>query len=799
MFPGHTHVHSETSPPPAKRRGARFLLPVVAAFALLGSALANGPTVLVHQFDSQDLLLGAALAAEVADALDEVAVVIGPEVAPTAVPPFVVEGGFINPLRVVDLGVMFGPGGADLLRGATGVDVAVTGYVEERDDRLSLFVSVASDGGLRTGELTADPGHPERLVTLAAALVGAVLDDAYPDDAPHYVRPAALPTLTGGFAGPYGAYVRAVALAGAAMQEDALDALRQAAGAEGVPERAAQVLADLEAVMEASPEPPADANSAVRRALFSMQRATPDVALSRAAFATMADATGLASARAWEAALAASVNDRAGAETAYEQAAAYDYGLVARHAFLRSRGEDGDPASVAALVADPQGSSSAALLAAALNAELEGDEEGQVAALQALSRSSPFLAYPLEALSYVYFDRDDGRAAAEALAVAVELEPESDLYWTNLGWAYYLVGRLEQSEEASVRALELDGTQSVAAYNLGLVRVVTGRLEEAIAPYQQALRFDPDVNDEAIEDLRNALTLYPDEPGVDYALGYLLEADGRRQEAREAYRRFVERAGEGLADFVADARDRLAELDKPLPPMEIAGAARLTLGARGPEAAPFHPGDEVHPTFELSTPGDELPTRVQVRAELRRQGEEGDPLVASEAAVQVPPGAVGFVVDDVALALPQDLASGSYQVDVSAVGGEGQTAETSVTFEVDGEPQALRQLIGRNLTMTDLRSGQPLYTVGDLSRAGQLIEVLMAELRYAADAAEEALPTVETGRFQGMSGGELFTSSTAQDVQDFLDYVLASGSRDARFAFVDAYAQWALDGAPQNP
>ena len=35
--------------------------------------------------------------------------------------------------------------------------------------------------------------------------------------------------------------------------------------------------------------------------------------------------------------------------------------------------------------------------------------------------------------------------------------------------------------------------------------------------------------------------------------------------------------------------------------------------------------------------------------------------------------------------------------------------------------------------------------------------------------------------------------------EDFLDYLLASGSRDARFAFVDAYAQWAIDGAPETP
>jgi len=136
---------------------------------------------------------------------------------------------------------------------------------------------------------------------------------------------------------------------------------------------------------------------------------------------------------------------------------------------------------------------------------------------------------------------------------------------------------------------------------------------------------------------------------------------------------------------------------------------------------------------------------------------------------------------------------------VNAWGGEGQEAEATVAFDVAGEPQALRQLVGRNLTMTGLRSGQPLYVPADVARADQLVDTLLAELRFAADAAEEALPTVEVGRFQGMSGGELFTEATAQDVEDFLEYLLMSGSRDARFAFVDAYAQWALDGAPEAP
>jgi hypothetical protein len=47
-----------------------------------------------------------------------------------------------------------------------------------------------------------------------------------------------------------------------------------------------------------------------------------------------------------------------------------------------------------------------------------------------------------------------------------------------------------------------------------------------------------------------------------------------------------------------------------------------------------------------------------------------------------------------------------------------------------------------------------------------------------------------------MTGGELFRKSTESDVSDFLEYLLASGARDTSFIFAEAYAQWAIEGAP---
>src|SRR5690606_16872758 len=181
------------------------------------------------------------------------------------------------------------------------------------------------------------------------------------------------------------------------------------------------------------------------------------------------------------------------------------------------------------------------------------------------------------------------------------------------------------------------------------------------------------------------------------------------------------------------------------------------------------------------------------------EGGEGEPVQAVEQSVDVPDGAVGFVVDQIGFVLPTDLEPGTYTVEVTASGGEEQVTTATTTFEVAGEPEPLRQLVGRDLVMTGLLSGQPLYTATDLQRDVELVAVLLGELRSSAEAAQQALPQIEGGRFDGMGGGDLFLESTEDDVRDFLDYILASDSQAARFAFVDAYAQWAIDGAPSEP
>ncbi|MBX3143185.1 MAG: hypothetical protein KF813_05490 [Trueperaceae bacterium] len=776
-----------------------------AALALLAVTWVSAASVLVYPLDSQEPLVGMALADEIAAQLAAGAVVLGPEVAAGAVPPVIVADGFVSLERLVGVRGMGGAAGADMLRTGTGVDVAATGALRLRDDGAWLELHVAFEGGSRTVELRADSGRLDRLVSLAANVIVKVVEEATGERIDIAAAPA-LPTrsllqLASGPDSAYGGYVTALAYVAAGLLEDAAFELSELIGAPGVPARASEVREDVQAVLDTAAQPveSLSATRLARRALLGIVSPVLSEQATLAGFDAFGSASGLALADAWAGVIAASVNDRARSTSYLSSAAeALPYGKSLYAALLAARGDAAYTALLDEVVAEGRDAGSAALLGASVIANARADSGRERDALQHLRRSSPFLTYPLERLSYLAFDANEPQLAAEVLSVAVELEPDSDLYWTNLGWSYYLLGFLARSEEASLRALALDASQYIASYNIGLVRVSTGRLTHAMDAYYNATRRDPGIDDEAIIDLENARVLYPDQVAVEYALAYLYQADGRRSDARGAYERFLARAGDSaeadLTPFVELARAQLSALSAPLPALEVIGPVRVTLGIRGSEASPFHPGDPIYPSFELSTPGDSLPARVSVWAALVDGATDAE-IVADEFVLELPPGAVAYVVDGLELLLPTDLPAGDYVLRFSAGANEEQSVAGETALTVAGVAQPLRGLMGRGLMMTALESGSPLYNSRMLQTPEALLDVLLRELAATADAAEQALPRIESGRFAGLSGGEAFLAATADDVDDFLDYLLRSGARDSRFVFVDAFAQWLLEGS----
>jgi len=736
----------------------------------------------VHPFRSQDPVVGVAVAERVAASLVDV-VVLGPEVAPAVVAPIVVPGGFVNPLTVAPDGA-FGLSGVALVAGATGVPVVVSGALAVEGDGLRLDLVAAVDGALRRATVRAPMGDLDRLVARAAPRVAWWIGTT--------TRPARSLDLAGADQAP----ARARALIGAGFTSEALELLETLEDPHPIDARLRE---DLRAAVAGTAQ-----GDPALAAMASLSASDPEEPLR--AFARWRAEGGPPVADVWAGAWARGVGDDEAAARAFAAAAAaYPFGRAAQAADRATAALDAEDADAAAAArADLAGlvdaAEPAALLAAALAAGALEDVELEDRLLASLGRVAPFLTYPFERRSFLAFDRDDALTAAETLAVAVDLAPDSDLYWTNLGWSWYLLGFLERSEAASLRAIELDPGQYIARFNLGLVRVVTDRLEAALADYREAVRLDPDVDREAIADLVAAEQDYPEAAGVPFALGFLLDRAGLRSEAADAYERYVQRVAADPAAAGADAarareaESRIAALRAPLPPIEIQDPPTLSLGRRGPPVETARPGDPLTLTFEVATPGDALPRRLDLVAEVLDA--DGEAVASDAAEVDVPTGAIGYVLDLLEIELPEALPAGDYTLVVVA-SGDGQEARATREIAVAGEADRVRRLVGRGLVPTTLETGQELISARDLGVAPATVWARwIDELRATAALAEEALPVATSGRFADMSGGEVFAAVGEADVVDFVDHLLASGASRSTFALADAFAQWVLDGAP---
>jgi tetratricopeptide (TPR) repeat protein len=729
--------------------------------AFLGAV--QGATLVFYPVEGQDPLLGVAVSERLAEAFADDFETYGPAEAPALVPPFMIEGGFFNPTSFLD--GLASITGAKLVRSALGADAAVTGSVDNVDGQLVLNLQLATRRQTSEFTVLAPGSDPGLLVQEAARALAARLG-----------LPASPETADVDLSGPFGTTVQAIALAGAGFLNDAAMLL---AGAEKLEPRASELQAAIESVREGSFE-----GDPALLATLSVSRDQLDEQLSLEYFERFAAARTLPAAKLWRAVLLGSIGVDEAAAPAFGDAAVYPYGSAAAAAHA------GEGSAIS--LAGATGGDMAALLVAAVAAQAEADLEREKEVWQQLTRTAPWFPYPFERLSFIAFDEDEPLVATQMLAVAVELAPDSDLYWTNLGWGYYLLGLYGQSEEASVNALLLAPDQYVAGYNLGLVRAVTGRLAASLEAYGQALRFSSGVDPAALEDLEQARREHEADPAVNYALGYLYEAADRRADAARQYELFTARVGSG--PFRLSAADRIEVLRAPAPEIQLPGPLKVSLGNIDVTGKVLHPGDPLYPAFEVYTPGEVLPGTVT--AAIRLLAADGQELQEATQDVSVPDNAIGFVIDRLPFELPRDLAAGEYLLQVEVTASEDRQAVQEAGISVAGEPELLRQLLGYNIILQDLERGAPLYGSTDLAHPERLPGILLAELRNAASAADEVLPSAEEGRFSGQTGGEVFRNSTEADVADFVRYMATPQLRDAAFVFVEAYAQWALDGAP---
>ena len=138
---------------------------------------------------------------------------------------------------------------------------------------------------------------------------------------------------------------------------------------------------------------------------------------------------------------------------------------------------------------------------------------------------------------------------------AVRLDPTAPLYHNTLGVVYlhYLSKPVEAQAEFQ-RAIDLDPSYAEALTNLGVTLAQQGRWEEAIAAYRKAISLpiypSPEVAyanlgwaylnlnkpREAEESYRAAVQLQPRFSQAYYFLGVVLDRQGRKDEAKAAFR-----------------------------------------------------------------------------------------------------------------------------------------------------------------------------------------------------------------------------------------------------------------------
>jgi tetratricopeptide (TPR) repeat protein len=146
-------------------------------------------------------------------------------------------------------------------------------------------------------------------------------------------------------------------------------------------------------------------------------------------------------------------------------------------------------------------------------------------------------------------------AAAKAYARVAGLEPANDDAFAQQAWLMILLGHADQAIDLAKKAVDLDPN----AHNLSMLAMAqdwAGLFDDAIKTALRAVDKDPlsaeahavlaevyaDKNNwiRALEEARTAAKLKPDSPLVQRNLGYVLERQGRHDEALDAY----ERAGQ---------------------------------------------------------------------------------------------------------------------------------------------------------------------------------------------------------------------------------------------------------------
>ncbi|MGQ9735193.1 MAG: tetratricopeptide repeat protein [Thermaceae bacterium] len=391
-----------------------------------------------------------------------------------------------------------------------------------------------------------------------------------------------------------------------------------------------------------------------------------------------------------------------------------------------------------------------------------------------LTEEAPYLAVAWEMASYAAFEEEDGARAKEALLEALKLSPDSALYWTNLGWAEYLLGQRARALLATKRALRLEESPT-PLYNLGFLNALYGNHLGARSAYNRALRLDEE--DEVNTAVEDWAKYEPNTPQGLFWRAYLLERAGRFGEAQALYRAFLEANPQSpLSPMAQRALQRLQNAQAEL------RVERLTLIPKDLEARPFRAGEAIFPEVELlGTPYLEaLPLTSRLLKEGKVIQEEEIPLV-------FPPLTAGLKTTAPAVT-PQT--EGRYTLEVAY-------GQRTVRIELE----ILRESLARKLYTLGLLpkdpSGQNLLSPKEmLGLEGDtlLLRRSLQVLREAAPLAQSPGLTTPLGQgpFRGKSVRQVLEDVNEDLLLAFYQAVLEDPSLLGETDLVSAFVSWIL-------
>jgi Flp pilus assembly protein TadD len=181
-----------------------------------------------------------------------------------------------------------------------------------------------------------------------------------------------------------------------------------------------------------------------------------------------------------------------------------------------------------------------------------------IASYETALRLEPRALLPLTNIAILYGRKGEYDKAETSLKKAIEIDPKSAPVHFNLGLLLAERGRNEEAEKELHSALDLDPRLAPAAYNLGVL-IIKKRPDEGLSYCRKAYELSPNNpkysytlafyqaqkgdRKEAMKILRDTVKRHPGYVDAALLLGEIYEHEGRKEDAKEAYRKALS-AGE---------------------------------------------------------------------------------------------------------------------------------------------------------------------------------------------------------------------------------------------------------------